>query len=557
MIYLFFLNPPLSGKNDNVEMKTTSDLHHVLRDISNSSVECTVAAVIGSIKSLQQGGKKRTIPFTEVCNDLIQKYCINDAATISLPNLKSKVVNTYAAFQKLTKHVDRNWNSIIDFLNGPFQFPVVTGTVNRAKQDLNGACASTTGSEISKDTDSSPVVVVDLSTPASPVKTRRDCSNVTCKALKLANKNLSDSVQKQKKRIFLSNKLTSSLKQQFKCRTVNQKEKRHKQKIDELKLTNSSLQRKIRFLNRQLENIKSQNHALIKDNLRLLREAELFNLSTCKINDQLKETKAALHSQEKDLKNTKQYCDYLTSLLLENDSKETIISKQGSKYSCDIRLCIYKELLCDVPVAHCGSILNEFSEILMNKSLTNTPSAATCAQMAYELGVLSSVQVAEFLLNHRPLCLSWDATTVDGAHVNEIHVTSKRDTSICLDVRHIPGGRASDYVTHITEVLSDTASLYARFQGKKEEDILSGIHDSISCTLTDRAPVNACVTRQLCEELQSQLLQLNCNVHPLDSVSRSAQANLLKLDTRQGIKGLCFGSSGSAANLINAISVLR
>ena len=92
----------------------------------------------------------------------------------------------------------------------------------------------------------------------------------------------------------------------------------------------------------------------------------------------------------------------------------------------------------------------------MNKSLTDTPNAATCAHMAYELGLISSVQVTELLLNHPPLCLSWDATTVDGAHVNEVHVTSRETTPICLDVRHIPGGRASDYVTIVDLSVRET-----------------------------------------------------------------------------------------------------
>ncbi|GFS14194.1 hypothetical protein ElyMa_001417700 [Elysia marginata] len=97
--------------------------------------------------------------------------------------------------------------------------------------------------------------------------------------------------------------------------------------------------------------------------------------------------------------------------------------------------------------------------------LTNIPSAATCAQMAYELGVITTIQLMERILGQNgPICLSWDATTVDGAHINEIHLTLNRSDCLTLDVRHIPGGKASDYVSHIVSSLTEAADTYSRFK---------------------------------------------------------------------------------------------
>ncbi|GFR83258.1 hypothetical protein ElyMa_005971400 [Elysia marginata] len=178
--------------------------------------------------------------------------------------------------------------------------------------------------------------------------------------------------------------------------------------------------------------------------------------------------------------------------------------------------------------------------------------------MAYELGVITTIQLMERILGQNgPICLSWDATTVDGAHINEIHLTLNRSDCLTLDVRHIPGGKASDYVSHIVSSLTEAADTYSRYVGKPQQEIFHLLKTKISCTLSDRAAVNACVTRQLRDEFDSTLLQLNCNIHPLDSVARRAKQNLVKLDTRWEIKGSCFGSDGSATNLINAVSVLR
>ena len=114
-----------------------------------------------------------------------------------------------------------------------------------------------------------------------------------------------------------------------------------------------------------------------------------------------------------------------------------------------------------------------------------------------------------------------------------------------------------DYVTHIVNALTDAAEVYASYTGRCFNTILWQLKGAITSTLTDRAAVNACVTRQLSEELDSHLIMLNCNVHPLDSVARHAKLGLSKLDNSHSIKGNCFGSEGCAANLINAISVLR
>ena len=103
---------------------------------------------------------------------------------------------------------------------------------------------------------------------------------------------------------------------------------------------------------------------------------------------------------------------------------------------------------------------------------------------------------------------------------------------MALDVGYLPGGKTATYVCHIISAQTEAVGTYARYAEKSPEVILASFKASISSTLTDRA-----------EKLDSQILQLNCNIHPLDS--------------ELGLSGSCYGNDGSAAYLIIAVSVLR
>ena len=255
----------------------------------------------------------------------------------------------------------------------------------------------------------------------------------------------------------------------------------------------------------------------------------------------------------------RRYCDYLELKVKDQESDvdtQVLVSKDGKSYSANVRRLIYNEVVCDVPVKHCGYLLSVFSSELCGKRLTNVPCLSTCAQMAYELSIITTLQLMEYLLDRAKdnnICLSWDATTVEGCHINEIHFTVDRTNCLILDVRHLPGGKTSDYVTHITSARAEATDLYARYAGQSHE-IFNAINLRVTATLTDRAAVN---TRQLSDEFETQLIQLNCNVHPLDSVARVAKQSLIKVDELHEIKGSCFRSEGTAANRINAISTLR
>ena len=54
--------------------------------------------------------------------------------------------------------------------------------------------------------------------------------------------------------------------------------------------------------------------------------------------------------------------------------------------------------------------------------------------MAYEIGILADLQVAEALASHENITLACDATTIEGSHINEVHISAAGKT-LALDVQ--------------------------------------------------------------------------------------------------------------------------
>ncbi|KAK6170311.1 hypothetical protein SNE40_018729 [Patella caerulea] len=67
--------------------------------------------------------------------------------------------------------------------------------------------------------------------------------------------------------------------------------------------------------------------------------------------------------------------------------------------------------------------------------------------MLIRLSVLDDIHVELDQAN-----LAWDATSLDGEHVNEVHVNAPVDPleSLILQVDTLPDSKAADYVDHIT-----------------------------------------------------------------------------------------------------------
>ena len=66
------------------------------------------------------------------------------------------------------------------------------------------------------------------------------------------------------------------------------------------------------------------------------------------------------------------------------------------------------------------SVIKAAIRELSGVSLSILPCNSTVAMMAYVLGVISDLQVGEVRYTQDNITLSWDSTSVDGHHINEI-----------------------------------------------------------------------------------------------------------------------------------------
>ena len=527
-----------------VLFKCFKDVKDRVIQIAQDPSRCSNATVIDlCFKFTQTKGRKKIVAFTQLAHHLCSTHT-TPALRISLDRLPTKIKSAWDVYNALLKHIERS-EAIEDFLSEEFQFP---------KQVEQAACASPPHSPLKES--SSELVCAPVVT--TPVKTRGDCFK--CSSTKKANVSLQRTLKAEKSKHFQLKSFTANIKKNLNIKGQKQKLSRHAEKISRQKGDVQNLKIKLQDLTRRNTKLRNHNDNLSKDVKKLARENSALK-------KELDELKGNFRQKHQDLIENKKYCDYLELRVKDyecgrqnRDEDRLINCKDGKAYTGDVRRLIYAALTCDVPVKHCGYLFSKFVEVLCEKTPKHVPGPSTCAQMAYELGTITTIQLMEYLLNHgrnKNICLSWDATTVEGCHVNEVHLTVDRNSCLVLDVRHLPGGKTSDYVEHIVSALTEATDVYARFTQTEPATIFNALKRAITCTLTDRAAVNGCVTRQLCDELDSQLVQLNCNVHPLDSIARYAKKSLVELDQRHGITGSCYGSEGTAANLINAVSVLR
>ncbi len=150
--------------------------------------------------------------------------------------------------------------------------------------------------------------------------------------------------------------------------------------------------------------------------------------------------------------------------------------------------------------------------------------------------------------------LAFDSTTLNSEHINAVHFSTLNGI-YSASIRSIPGGRAEDYCTHALEVIEELASSYASFYRQDVHMVKSDIVAAVRSTMTDRVNTNHAAVALLEDKLEKNLLELHCNVHPLDSISKVCRAALTPFNAT--VPSGVFGRDCRAANLIFAISKLR
>lgn len=281
-----------------------------------------------------------------------------------------------------------------------------------------------------------------------------------------------------------------------------------------------------------------------------------------KLQKDSKSEKKVMHMNVRELKNTVAHLQNEVVILEDTCEERKIVStKMGKVYDTTLRLCVYECLLHNVSVTNVCHLIHYICKTLLNKVLSDLPCMATVSQMAYEVGILSDIQVGCILHNSDCATLAWDSTTKEGAHINEVHVsviTRGCHQSLTLNVGQVSGATTDELFNHVFQSLSDVIVTYSEAFGFSAMEMKSIILNKIRSTMSDRAKVNHCVHERLKEEI-GEVLELKCCLHPLDGLAGAARNTLQKIDEENGRKTQNVKASFQCrlAQMIYKISKLR
>ncbi|XP_065648591.1 uncharacterized protein LOC136077987 [Hydra vulgaris] len=361
----------------------------------------------------------------------------------------------------------------------------------------------------------------------------------------------------------------SPIKQKLKCRLsylssrLANSYKERRRKIALLKAELKSLPNQLRVLKqnvKQKEKIIKALRAEIR-NLKKLTQKKNYGEQIRRFKAEKKALKLYEKHKLRQLK-TKHNATVLTSnrliASLENDllqieeERNVIMPDDEKTYSLQIRMIIYNMLLCNVPTGNIPYLMRKIG-LYMGVIVNNIPHRSTVEQMARELGSISDLQAAEWAMHNNNLTLGFNATTQEGVHINSINLTSK-DKCLVIALDQLPGGAAFDYESHICTSIDYMAFVYSDFYKSSFNECRNAIIDNISNTISDRVAVNHLTISKVCATWGKNLNELNCHLHPLDTIAVSCRSALQSLESDS-----CqlFGNDCMAVKIVLTINKMR
>ena len=202
----------------------------------------------------------------------------------------------------------------------------------------------------------------------------------------------------------------------------------------------------------------------------------------------------------------------------------------------------------NVPTEQIPGLIEIFAK-RFNMKLKGVPGRSTVENMVVELGLISDFQVDVLLYNSRNVTIGFDATTQDGTHVNAIRATAK-EMCLVMSLEELAGGTANDYTNHIIKSVEHLAQTLCTF--RVEEQSISAVNKTmqsrITCSMMDHAAANHADIR-IVKALKTTLLEVNCHLHPLDTIATKCRSTLQSLE--HGIeKSKLFGQGCRAEKVI-------
>lgn len=149
----------------------------------------------------------------------------------------------------------------------------------------------------------------------------------------------------------------------------------------------------------------------------------------------------------------------------------------------------------------------------------------------------------------KDVTIGFDAPTQEVVLINSIHFTTS-DRCLVIAIDQLAGGTAIDYHQHIIQSIDLLSSVYAEVKNVNYQDTRTTLISNILNTMMDRASVNHAAIELLNQSLNKSLNELNCHLHPLDTIA----IGLKSLETEHG---KIFGHDCFAANIILQMNKMR
>lgn len=343
-----------------------------------------------------------------------------------------------------------------------------------------------------------------------------------------------------------------------KIKYLNQEITRHKlslkrkdNKIKELRLkfSETELAKELAKTKQQLKNV-TRNHKRLKNankTLSFCACASKVNAELLKAKEELKLKNAAIVELQND-----KLC--LEDIIKSLKFAESSLEKRGKTYSLEMRMFVYDAIINNVPTRNVPPLIQTFNK-RVGVNLGQVPHRNTVEMMTRELGVISDFQASELFMESHDLTLGFDATMQEGVHINSVHITSPTACHV-LAIDQLAGGTAEDYALHINEAIDCVNDVYCQFYTADFAENRKQILASISNTMTDRAAVNHATIERLQLSWRKTLNELNCHLHPLETIATSTRSVLKAMEPANIDKRL-WGTECLAHQLVLAVNKFR
>ena len=230
-----------------------------------------------------------------------------------------------------------------------------------------------------------------------------------------------------------------------------------------------------------------------------------------------------------------------------------VMETKSHVYSPDMRMKVFDHIVAQVPTKNIPDLIAKNAS-RSGITLTNVPHRSTVEAMVRELGAISDFQTAEAILEKKDCTLGFDATTQEGVHLNSIHVTTET-TCYVVAADELPGGTAEDYFHHIDDSVTNLANEYAHFLDADFKTTRESIIYNISNSLTDHCAANHAAIELVNTEWNKTLNELNCHLHPLDSIATKVRTALKECEG--GAEGQVWGNDCFAGKIVLQMNKLR